>query len=198
VTRLHGEERRLQLLAAAREEFLRVGPEGARISDIARRAEVNVALLYRYFDSKDQMFEQAVVQPLERKLAQVLDQLHESESGEPGSAETVLVFYRSMLGIFTETFELFSTVLFSDRARGHAFYQSRIVPFMDSIAAEAAAAGQQWPQQHDSAIVVPMSTGMCWGLVMDAHFREIELDLDAVAAQLADIRAYGVLGRPRS
>lgn len=35
MTRLPATERRQQILAAAREVFLRVGPEAARISDIA-------------------------------------------------------------------------------------------------------------------------------------------------------------------
>jgi TetR/AcrR family transcriptional regulator len=44
------------IVAAALEEFARVGLAGARIDEIARTARVNKALLYYYFESKDHLF----------------------------------------------------------------------------------------------------------------------------------------------
>jgi len=197
LTRLSAEDRREQILIAARAEFLSVGPGGARISRIAERANVNQALLYRFFPSKEAMFDAAVIEPLDHMLSDLLVEV--SRRVEIEHAPVVIQkFFRTLLGIFTETFELFSIVLFSDRMSGHEFYRTRIVPFVDNLVDQVNRASDQWRQNQDPAITVPMSVGMCWGVVMDAHFREIEIDLDAAAAQLAAFSFAGIFGTSRA
>jgi TetR/AcrR family transcriptional regulator len=51
--RQRGERTRARILTAARKEFARSGYAGARIDAIARRAGVNKALIFYYFDNKD-------------------------------------------------------------------------------------------------------------------------------------------------
>lgn len=196
MTRLSAEDRREQILAAARDEFLSVGPEGARISRIAERANVNQALLYRFFPSKEAMFEAAIIEPLDRMLSDLLVEV--SRQVDADRAPVVIqTYFRSLLGIFAETFELFSIVLFSDRTSGHEFYRTRIVPFIDNLVDQLDRAGDQWRRNRDMAITVPMSMGMCWGVVMDAHFREAEIDLDAAAAQLTAFSMAAIFGTTR-
>jgi TetR/AcrR family transcriptional regulator len=50
------------ILAAALEEFAQLGLAGARIDEIARAAQVNKALLYYYFESKEHLYEGVVEQ----------------------------------------------------------------------------------------------------------------------------------------
>jgi AcrR family transcriptional regulator len=50
------------IVAAALEEFARLGLAGARIDEIARAARVNKALLYYYFESKEHLYERVVGQ----------------------------------------------------------------------------------------------------------------------------------------
>lgn len=47
---------RRRILAAAAEEFANGGLSGARVDQIARRAETNERMLYYYFGSKEQLF----------------------------------------------------------------------------------------------------------------------------------------------
>ncbi len=49
-------DKRTKILEAAREVFLRVGYEGARMRDIAEQAEVNKGLLHYYFKTKKALF----------------------------------------------------------------------------------------------------------------------------------------------
>lgn len=56
VGRSDNEVTRGRLLAAAREEFARVGLMGARVDVIARRAEVNKQLIYYHFGDKDGLY----------------------------------------------------------------------------------------------------------------------------------------------
>ena len=48
---------RERILAAARQEFLRVGFNGARMQHIANEAGINKALLHYYYQSKENLFE---------------------------------------------------------------------------------------------------------------------------------------------
>lgn len=62
------ERTRRLLLEAATREFCEVGPDGARVDRIARRAGVNKERIYSYFGSKDRLFDAVV----ERELANVV------------------------------------------------------------------------------------------------------------------------------
>lgn len=196
MVRLHAEERRRQLLAVARDEFARVGPEGARISDIAKLAGVNVALLYRYFDSKEQLFEEAIVEPIDHLLQDVLAQTIAGSIN--GSSEAVKVFYRSLLQVFVEYLDLFNVVLFRDRDSGQEFYLRRIAPFIDTLASQVRGASHLWSQTANPTLTAPMCVGMCWGVAMDAHFRGTELDIDEVAQVLTTMTVNGLSTPPAS
>jgi AcrR family transcriptional regulator len=53
-----GTESRERILQAARAEFAEKGFEGARVDEIARRADVNKALIYYYFGSKQKLLDE--------------------------------------------------------------------------------------------------------------------------------------------
>jgi AcrR family transcriptional regulator len=59
-------ERREDVLAAARSEFVKSGYAGATVREIA--ADVNDAMLYRFFPTKEQLFEEAIAAPLEEAI----------------------------------------------------------------------------------------------------------------------------------
>lgn len=52
---------RARILAAAKEEFATLGLGGARVDDIAARAQANKRMIYHYFGSKEDLF-QAVLE----------------------------------------------------------------------------------------------------------------------------------------
>lgn len=62
---------RQRILAAALQEFAARGVAGARVAAIARRARVNVRMLYHYFGGKQRLF-RAI---LEQKIAANLDMI---------------------------------------------------------------------------------------------------------------------------
>lgn len=59
-----------KLVGAAREEFKRSGFAGATTATIARNAEVTEAQLFRYFDSKADLFREAVFEPLNKHFSE--------------------------------------------------------------------------------------------------------------------------------
>lgn len=80
---------RRRILDAATEEFARGGYAGARVEQIANRAETNERMLYYYFGSKEGLFravlEQAYLQLVEAERALRLDDL------DPASAMRALI-----------------------------------------------------------------------------------------------------------
>jgi len=59
-----------RLLTAAREEFRRRGFAGATTAAIARNAAVTEAQLFRYFESKSDLFREAVFEPLDKHFSE--------------------------------------------------------------------------------------------------------------------------------
>jgi len=60
---------RHRILDAARAEFSEKGFDGARVDSIAQRADVNKALIYYYFKSKDELLQELLRQFLEERRA---------------------------------------------------------------------------------------------------------------------------------
>jgi len=75
---LAGENTEHQILIAARDVFIAKGFEGARMQEIADRAEINKALLHYYFRSKENLFD-AVFSEVAIHLFPAVRQLLESE-----------------------------------------------------------------------------------------------------------------------
>jgi TetR/AcrR family transcriptional regulator len=73
-----GDHTENQILAAAREVFIVKGFEGARMQEIADRAEINKALLHYYFRSKENLFD-AVFSEVASHLFPAVRQLLESD-----------------------------------------------------------------------------------------------------------------------
>jgi AcrR family transcriptional regulator len=71
--RAPGEARSL-LLKAGRELFASKGYAGASTRDIARRAEVSEALLFRHFGSKAGLFEESIIEPFRGFVAEFADE----------------------------------------------------------------------------------------------------------------------------
>jgi TetR/AcrR family transcriptional regulator len=89
--RAAGARTRAAILAAAERVFARAGLAGARTDLIAAEADVNKALLYYYFQSKEKLYQAVLEDHFEQFNRQALQVL-----GEPGSAREVLLRYVSL------------------------------------------------------------------------------------------------------
>ncbi len=67
--RLPAPQRRAAIIKAARAVFVARGDVGsATIRDIAKKARINEAVIYQHFASKEDLFEAAIVEPLEEAV----------------------------------------------------------------------------------------------------------------------------------
>src|SRR6476659_8244484 len=81
-------DRRTSILAAARTAFIETGDmNGTTIRHIAERGGISEGVIYRHFESKDQLYYEAVVEPLRQAVDDLVvatetvdpDELLESE-----------------------------------------------------------------------------------------------------------------------
>jgi AcrR family transcriptional regulator len=129
-----GAEKRNAILAAARALFTERGKTGAPISVIARDAGVAEPTLYRLFASKDELFEAAMLEPLE---AVVNDMVRLEGDFHDLTAEDRLPLgikvNEEMSAAFREMATLLMVSLFSDRDDGEPFYQQKVVPLLAHV-----------------------------------------------------------------
>ena len=187
-------ERQGVILDAAREAFLSSGYGGARTRDIALRAGVNEALLFRHFATKEEIFQKAVIEPLIEIMSGTLARGEAVVPNEPAAdklarSESTM---RQMLEVMQAAVPLLGIVLFAENQQAQKFYREQVTPIFEAGANRLRQRYGTWTHRpYDPDIMSRASTGMCLFLVLDAHFTGRELDLDAAASELAQIVMYG-------
>jgi AcrR family transcriptional regulator len=158
--RSSAEIRRL-MLAAARECFAQEGYAGATTKEIARRADVAEALLFRTFTSKEKLFEAAVLQPFDDFLAAYTDRWMAREA-PLGTAEEVLrQFVEELYDLALEHGQLFRAMSQADLLRAGA------PPAFDRLEAMGEAIKQANDAQFDAHVAVRIAAV---SVIATAHF----------------------------
>ena len=196
--RLPAEQRRAQILAAAQKVFVKSGLSGARTWEVSAEAGVNEATLFSHFATKDELFDEAVLGPLQA--------LYEAqqESGRSFAASTNPEAQREIthadseayLRATLESYPLLIAALFSDTARGAKFYRSHFYPTMLKEIEAARAGIAHSGANLDPEVVALIGFGIHFAIVMDHKFRKTRLDIPRVARQIGDVLLAGVGNRP--
>ncbi len=198
--RLAAEDRRVQLLESAREVFLADGYNGARTRRIAEVAGVNEALLYQHFSSKDEIFEEAVIEPLRRMAAKVIHsgaELPDFDAGGRSQRQLTEAFLAELLATMMDVMPMIGAVLFSDRLTGTRFYRTTVDALVTAITDVVQAAVPTWPHRDFDARTLTVAVlGSCMSLALDSHFGGAQRDVQASAAELVDVIFYGLAAGP--
>ncbi len=178
------EARRAAILAAALEEFTARGYEGARLDDVAKRAEVAKGTIYLYFADKEALF-QELVRSMVHPVLGMLEKMRGVDIPARMLVEGLLgTFVREVYG--TPRKDLIRLIL-NEGPRFPAiaeFYYheviERVLAILRPILARAAERGElpndslsRFPQ----LIVAPMLVGIMWHAMFDRFER---LDIDAM------------------
>jgi AcrR family transcriptional regulator len=192
--RLSAADRRAHILVAARRVFTRSGFAGARIKTISEEARVNEALLYRHFASKEELFEAAIVEPLQESVDRLLA-IGRSADEHMGSEEArrgyVAQLMEEMLEGVMEIAPLIGVVLFSDEERGATFYREHFAPALrrltEGLTTYQTAHTDPAVPDYDPRLVVELSVGAALLLSLDRRFGDrTESSSAEIAQQLAD------------
>lgn len=104
-----------EIIAAGLAEFAANGFAATRLEDVARRAGIAKGTIYRYFASKEELFEAAVID----RLSPVLGNLDALVDSFPGTAEELLrmAIARLHQALFQEGREVLLRILITEGAR---------------------------------------------------------------------------------
>jgi AcrR family transcriptional regulator len=138
--RLTAEARRSSILEAARRAFTETGDmNGTTIRHIAERGGISEGVIYRHFESKDQLFFEAVVEPLRVAVDQLVAAAEVVDAEGPLSAEAqrkkLRSLYRQLISTLVEVLPLLGLVLFGDPKVARRFYREHFAVAMDRLAA---------------------------------------------------------------
>jgi AcrR family transcriptional regulator len=138
--RLTAEARRRSLLQAARQAFTETGDvNGTTVRLIAERAGISEGVIYRHFESKDQLFIEAVVEPLREAVDELVAATELVDKGGPltveGRQKRLQVLYRQLVSTLVEVLPLLGLVLFGDPKVARRFYTDHLSVAMDRLAA---------------------------------------------------------------
>jgi AcrR family transcriptional regulator len=96
--RLTAEARKSSILAAARRAFTETGDmNGTTIKLIAERSGISEGVIYRHFESKDQLFFEAVVEPLTKAVDDLVEASAMVDRDQPLTPERQL---ETMTGLY--------------------------------------------------------------------------------------------------
>jgi len=195
--RMSADARRVQLLETARTVFMRSGFGGTTVRDISDAAGVNIALLYRHFASKEELFDEAVAQPLTEALdgfVEIASQASDYVGRTEVQRQIVEELIGNLLDAMAEITPLLGVVLFS--SRGGEFYRERFAPTIATITQAADAAVPNWDHRdYDTDVMSMLIVGMCLMYGMRTLFEGAPFDREAVARELSDLIFDGLLPR---
>jgi len=185
-------ERRKQIIAAAQQVFAHSNLKGARTRDIAKAADVNQATIFEHFESKEALFQEAVVQPLIDAMQGMHQRVEVYETADTADelAGLALESGKRHVGDILKIFPLLTAALFSDPELGRKLYREQIAPLirergevLETISREGV----------DTQFVGLANFGMLFAIALDRYFggSEDELDIDYLARQFTRMSTGG-------
>jgi AcrR family transcriptional regulator len=138
--RLPAAARKSSILDAARKAFSETGDvAGTTIRFIADRAGISEGIIYRHFESKEQLFLEAVVEPLTAAVDDLVAAAEVVDEDEPLTPERQVAalegLYRQLVATLEDMLPLLGLVLFGDPKIAGEFYRDHFAAAMDRLGA---------------------------------------------------------------
>lgn len=153
--RLTAAARKRSILQAAREAFTETGDaNGTTIRVIAERGGISEGVIYRHFESKDQLFFEAVVEPLREAVDSLVAATQVVDRDGPVTPErrqaAMKSLYRQLTSTLDEMLPLLGLVLFGDPATAQHFYRESFAAAMDRLGEAWQAAARRVGTEMDA------------------------------------------------
>lgn len=183
-------ERKQQILQAARRVFARNGLQGARTRELAQEAGINQATLFEHFNSKEELFTAAVMEPLTTLLEDQRNraQAYTKAENREDLMNLLHIGMQQHLESTVDIFPLLVQALFSEQELGKSLYQEHLKPLMQL---RTDLMKHFIRDEFDPSIVQLASFGMFFALAMDQHLGGKKHNTEDAAKQLADLMLYG-------
>jgi AcrR family transcriptional regulator len=193
--RLTAENRRHAILEAARTAFSKTGDmNGTTVKMIAAQAKISEGVLYHHFESKDEMFFEAIVEPLHRSIGTVVEEVSDYDPASFSDKELEEMtsrFWTSMISSLEKILPLFGLVLFGEPKRAKRFYLGSFNDAIDQLAATWQRIYDEYDMPYPARDVALSTLGIALAFALDARYRKGGNDLQAVADKLVPITRHG-------
>jgi AcrR family transcriptional regulator len=183
--RLSPEERKRSILKAARQAFLQTGDmNSTTIRAIAEVAGTSEGLIYRHFESKEQLFLEAVVEPLQHSVNKLVAASAVVDRVDPltpeRQLETLKVLYQQLIATFDEILPLLWLVIASDPMVALSFYRENVSIAMDRLGAVWKQVQERYgPPIESSDIAARAVMGAAFILALESRLND---DFDPIRA----------------
>jgi AcrR family transcriptional regulator len=198
--RLTAEARRKSILEAARRAFTETGDmNGTTIRHIAERGGISEGVIYRHFESKDQLFFEAVVEPLSDAVDALVAASEAVDRDEPltpeRQLETLNGLYRPLITTLEEILPLLGLVLFGDPKVARRFYREHFAVAMDRLTNAWLAVEDRYGVEHTSPDVSARAVmGIALVLALESHHNN-RFDRDRAVASATEGTLKGFFPR---
>ncbi len=186
-----GRERRAQILAAAEDVFSEMGFTAASIADITRRAGTAQGTLYLYFDSKDEIFREVMLdlgRQIRRESSRAIEDATDRIDAEIRGLETYLRFVVRRPSVY----RIVQQCAVVDRTTWREFYQTvfdRYVPHLQ------AAADREELSQGDAEVRAWMMIGIFTLMGERVSDWDNGKDIDRIVTEFSSLLRYGIAPR---
>lgn len=173
--RLTAEARKKSILKAARRAFTETGDmNGTTIRAIAERGGISEGVIYRHFESKDQLFFEAVVEPLREAVDALVQAAEDVDRDQPMTPErqmeTLQGLYNQLIATLEEVLPLLGLVLFGDPKVAQRFYRESFSVAMDRLAAAWSDVERRYGNEFEAADVSARAVmGMAMIVAIESH-----------------------------
>ena len=184
------EKKRHRIMEVASRVFAERDYHAVTMDDVARRSGVGKGTLYRYFDSKEDLF----IALMDEGLALLADRLEEEQKAEVPPTETLSRMIHTIVRSFCQHLPFFR-ILNGDKGRlivrkKQLFHERRrrMVTALGRVLERGMAAGVF--RHLDPEVAPSLLIGMVWGMVLNHSERATP---EALAAVIVDIFFRGTL-----
>jgi TetR/AcrR family transcriptional regulator len=192
--RLSAVERRAKIIADAREVFIEQGVNGARSRDIAERAGITEAYLYRHFHSKDEIFMLAIDRPLDEMISHLRDETRElAARSDVERVDVLLRSHELLLACMVEIAPLVAAALLSGRGRNDQFYADHLFPRLRNVLALVIPDITGYPlKAFELDMFVDAMIGIHMTIALEHLLENKPVDVPTVARQVTTMFAAGL------
>jgi AcrR family transcriptional regulator len=189
------EARRHVILEAAREAFSETGDVNATtVKMIAAHAKISEGVIYHHFESKDELFFAAIVEPLERAIRSVVENVTDYDPSEftPEDLQAMTTrFWASMIRSIEKIVPLFGLVLFGEPERARRFYRGTFSKAIDELAGTWQKIYDDFGVEYSGREVAMSTVGIALAFALDARYGRKRTDLEETALTLASFTHDG-------
>lgn len=167
---------------------------GTRSRDIAQRAGITEAYLYRHFHSKHEIFMLAVDRPIDEMITRLRDETRElAARSDVERAEVLLRSHELLLTGMVEIAPLVAAALVSDSGRNDQFYTDHLFPRLRSVLGLVIPDITGYPlKAFQLDMFVDAMIGIHLTIALEHLLENKPVDVPAVARQVTTMFAVGV------